>query len=111
MSSWGDTRVSDEEFSLNTGNFDSVINKANALAELMGGLKDDLDGLKNELMFSWAGKGRNTFEKKYRLLSQQFGDLEEDLREVAEDLYKIEEEYIQHDTDLAKALDGVDSRY
>ena len=58
-----DTRVSDEEFSLDTSNFDSVISKARSLANKMGDLKNELDGLKNDLMFTWAGKGRNTFEK------------------------------------------------
>lgn len=32
-------------------------------------------------MFSWAGAGRDMFEKKYRVLSQQFGDLSDDLRD------------------------------
>lgn len=109
--STADTRVSGEEFSLDTSNFASVISKADSLADKMGELKNDLDNLKNNLMFTWAGKGRNTFEKKYRLLSQQFGDLKEDLREIAEGLKEMEQEYIQADTDLAKALDGKDSRY
>ena len=74
-------------------------------------LKDELDGLKDNLMFTWAGKGRNTFEKKYRLLSQQLGDLKDDLRQISEDLLFMEEQYIQADTDLSKALDGKDSRY
>lgn len=106
-----DGRVSSEEFSLDTSNFASVISKADSLADKMGELKDDLDNLKNNLMFTWAGKGRNTFEKKYRLLSQQFGDLKEDLREIAEGLKEMEQEYIQADTDLSKSLDGKDSRY
>lgn len=105
------TPVSAEEFSLDTSNFDSVISKARSLANKMGDLKNELDGLKNDLMFTWAGKGRNTFEKKYRLLSQQFGDLKDDLHQIAEDLLATQEEYIQADTDLSKALDGQDSRY
>lgn len=104
-------RVSNEEFSLDTSNFDAVIEKSKNLANMMGDLKNELDGLKNNLMFSWSGKGRNTFEKKYRLLSQQFGDLKDDLMEISESLLSMEEQYIQADTDLAKALDGKDSRY
>lgn len=105
------TRVSSEEFSLDTSNFASVISQANSLADKMATLKNDLDSLKIDLMFTWAGNGRNTFEKKYRLLSQQFGDLKEDLREIAESLKNMEQEYIQADVDLSKALDGVDNRY
>ncbi len=106
-----DSRVSASEFSLDTSSFDSVVELSRSLSEKMGDLKNDLDNLKNNLMFSWAGDGRNAFEKKYRLLSQQFGDLRDDLRSISEGLLKIEEEYIQADTDLAKALDGEDSRY
>lgn len=104
-------RVSDEEFKLDISNFDSVIEKARSLADRMGELKNELDGMKSNLMFKWVGMGRNTFEKKYRLLSQQFGDLRDDLREISENLYLIEESYIQADTDLAKTLAGKDSRF
>ena len=106
-----DTRVSGEEFSLDTSNFATVISKADSLADKMGNLKNDMDNLKNNLMFTWAGKGRNTFEKKYRLLSQQFGDLKEDLRDIAEKLKEMEQEYIQGDIDLAKAIDGKSNRF
>ena len=106
-----DKPVSSEEFSFDTSKFDAFIEKARSLADKMGDLKNELDELKNNLMFSWAGKGRNTFEKKYRLLSQQFGDLKDDLRQISEDLLYMEEQYIQADTDLSKTLDGKDSRY
>lgn len=103
--------MSADSFSLDTSNFDAVIEKARTLAEKMATLRNEMDGLKSNLMFSWAGNGRNTFEKKYRLFSQQFGDLKDDLYEIAESLLEIEEKYIQADTDAAKALDGKTSRY
>ena len=105
------TKVSAQEFSLDTSNFDFVVKLSRDLAEKMAELRNDLDGVKSNLMFVWSGDGRNTFEKKYRLLSQQFGDLKDDLREISEGLLKMEEEYIQADTDLSKSLDGKDSRY
>ena len=103
--------MSADSFSLDTSNFDAVIEKARKLAEKMATLRNEMDGLKSNLMFTWAGNGRNTFEKKYRLFSQQFGDLKDDLYEIAESLLEIEEKYIQADTDAAKALDGKTSRY
>ena len=66
---------------------------------------------KDDLMFSWAGEGRNSFEKKYRILSQQFGDLRDEVREISEGLIDMEQAYIQADTDLAKSMEGKDSRY
>lgn len=103
--------MSADSFSLDTSNFDAVIEKARKLADKMATLKNEMDGQKSNLLFSWAGNGRNTFEKKYRLFSQQFGDLKDDLYEIAESLLEIEEKYIQADTDAAKALDGKTSRY
>ena len=103
--------MSADNFSLDTSNFDAVIEKARRLAGEMANLRNEMDSLKSELMFSWAGNGRNTFEKKYRLFSQQFGDLKDDLYEIAESLLEIEEKYIQADTNAAKALDGKTSRY
>ena len=103
--------MSADTFSLDTSNFDAVIEKARTLADEMSTLRNEMDGIKSNLMFSWAGNGRNTFEKKYRLFSQQFGDLKDDLYEIAESLLEIEEKYIQADTNAAKALDGRTSRY
>ncbi|HIR00329.1 MAG TPA: WXG100 family type VII secretion target [Candidatus Scybalocola faecavium] len=104
-------RVSGEVFHLDTKSFDQVITSTQDLADLLGDLKNNMDRMKDNLMFSWAGDGRNTFEKKYRLLSQQFGDLRDEVREISQGLIEMEEAYIQADTDLAKALDGKDSRY
>ena len=104
-------RVSQDEFEFDTVRFRIVINNADALADKMNELKKELDNLNSKLMFTWSGEGRNTFEKKYRLLSQQLGDMKEDLREIAEELKTAEQAYIQYDVDLAKAIDGKDSRF
>lgn len=103
--------VSGEEFSLDTSSFDSVIEYSKKLADKMSELKYDMDKMKDALMSSWVGKGRNQFEKKYRLLGQQFGDLSDDMYQIYEDLMSIEESYIQADTNESKMLDGKDSRY
>lgn len=104
-------RVSSDVFYLDTKGFDDVAKASRKLAEKMENLKNELDSMKCDLMFSWAGEGRNTFEKKYRVLSQQFGDIGEELREISETIYEKEQEYIQADTDLAKNLEGVTNRY
>lgn len=104
-------RVSGSEFYLDTASFDEAAKLCKDLAEKMTSLKNTMDGKKSNLMFSWAGAGRDMFERKYRVLSQQFGDLSDDLRDISESIYQMEQEYIQADTDLAKALDGSDNRY
>lgn len=87
-----DTRVSGSEFYLDTASFDEAAKLCKDLAEKMTSLKNNMDGKKNNLMFSWAGAGRDMFEKKYRVLSQQFGDLEELLEEAATQYEKVEDE-------------------
>lgn len=105
------TQVSSNEFFLDTESFDEAATLCKDLAEKMTSLKNEMDGMKSNLLFTWAGAGRDMFEKKYRVLSQQFGDLSDDLREISESIYSMEQEYIQADTDLAKGLDGKSNRY
>jgi|GEM_PF-450785 len=104
------TRVSDADFNLDTKSFDEAARLSKELAEKMKDIKDTMDGAKNNLMFSWIGDGRDMFEKKYRVLSQQFGDISDDLREISESIYEMEQEYIQADVELAKGLEGKDNR-
>jgi len=104
-------RASDEEFFFDTGKFDEAARLCKSLSEKMAALRNEMDRMKNDLMFSWAGAGRNVFEKKYRILNQQCGDLSDSLRDIAESIFSMEQEYIQADMKLAKALDGIDSRY
>lgn len=106
-----DSRVSDEEFSFDTGHFDEAAKLCADLAKKMENLKNEMDGMRSNLLFTWTGEGRNMFEKKYRILSQQFGDIGDALRDISESIYDMEGEYIQADVDLAKTLDGVDNRY
>lgn len=103
--------VSGEEFSLDTSAFDDIIAKCKSLAEKMSELKNDMDTMKSHLMMSWSGRGRDAFEKKYRLLTQQFGDLKDDVWDFSERLLEYQGNYIQTDVDAAKALDGVTNRY
>lgn len=103
--------VSDSEFQLDTSSFAAVISYAERLTTSLGDIKQDLDQQKNDLVLTWVGNGRNMFDKKYRLLTQQLGDIHADLRDLAESLKDAEQSYIQADIDLAKTLDGITRRY
>lgn len=95
------------EFKLDTSNMSVVAEKCETLAEKMRTLKQDLDNSKVSLVEQWHGKGSNMFQKKYHYLAQQLKDLSEDLYEIAENIRKAEDAYIQSDMDAAKILDGV----
>lgn len=104
-------RVSDEMFKLDTKNFNDLIEDARDLAKKMKEIKFELEGYKNSLITDWVGEGSNTFQKKYNVLMQQLTDLKDDLYEIAEKIASDYEQYMQWDTNIAKASDGKESRY
>lgn len=99
------------EFSLDTKSFSSAAEKAKTLANEMEDMQSECDKEIDALLFSWAGKGRNSFEKKYHIFKQQLRDLKNGLWDLYEDIIAAEESYIQADVDSAKALDGKTARY
>lgn len=105
-----DTRASDSEFNLDVNNFENVAKQLRQIAKQLKEFRLEMDRCKTEALYTWAGIGRDTFEKKYRLLTQQVSDINDELEEYANNLYKMEQEYIQADVELAKAVDGKNNR-
>ncbi len=102
---------SSSDFKLNTEKFSSIAHKAKKLAEKLEDAHTVCDKNIDTAYFSWAGKGRNEFEKKYRIFEQQFSDLKNSLWDVYESIIAAENSYIQGDVDSAKQLDGKTDRY
>lgn len=103
--------VTQAEFELDTKKMSSIAEQCKELAEKMRDLRSDLEKQKDKLMFSWAGYGRNEFEKQYRVLNQQFSDIIDDTWEMFENLIAAEEKYIEADVKAQKAIDGVDNKF
>lgn len=99
------------EFSLDTSSFAESAEAAKKLAETLENAIADADRAINSLYDVWAGKGRNEFEKKYKIFEQQVADIKNGLWDLYEDIVNAEEEYIQADCDAAKKLDGKSSDY
>ena len=95
------------DFVLNTESMDEAANSCQELSDKMKTLKDDLISAETALLSCWSGKGRNAFEKQFRLLKNQLGDITDTLMETGEKILTAEQSYIQADTDAAKQLDGV----
>lgn len=106
-----ETPVSDVEFRLDTKNFNTLIEKSKKLAEMMRDLKHELDNEKNNLLETWVGEGSETFQTKYRQLTQQLSDLGDELFEISDKVAYDYEQYMLWDTEISKNLDGKDSRY
>lgn len=99
------------KFSLKTDTFASSADSAKQLSETLEDAIANCDKAINSLYGVWVGKGRNEFEKKYKIFEQQVADIKNGLWDLYEDIVSAEEEYIQGDCDAAKKLDGVSSDY
>ena len=99
------------EFNLDTSSFAEAAKATKELAESLGSAISEADKAINSLYDIWAGKGRDAFEKKYKIFEQQVADIKNGLWDLYEDLVSAEEAYIQADCDAAKKLDGKNSDY
>ncbi|WP_346894402.1 WXG100 family type VII secretion target [Clostridium sp. UBA7503] len=66
--------------------------------------KLDIERATNDLLKDWVGKGRNSFEKKYKLLYGQLKDIEESLEEFYEALVESQSSYYDADEEFAKKI-------
>ncbi len=98
-------------FELDTKNMGTTAMQCKSIAEKMKDLRSELERARDDLLKTWVGKGRNEFEKQFRLLDQQFSDIVDDTMDTYEAILKAEGDYIQLDTDLAKQADGVDRKF
>lgn len=98
-------------FSLDTSSFSQSAVSAKKLAEDLETAISKCDKAINALYSTWAGKGRNEFEKKYKIFEQQVADIKNGLWDLYEEIVSAEESYIQADCDAAKAVSGKNSDY
>lgn len=94
-------------FKLDTSPFADAANATKKLATVLEEAIANADKAINALYGDWSGKGRNEFEKKYKLFERQVGDIRTGLWDLYEDIVEAETNYIQADTDLAKTMDGM----
>lgn len=99
------------EFKLNTKPFADAANATKRLAEALDGSIETTDNAINALYSTWAGKGRNSFEKKYKIFEHQISDIRKGIWDLYDDIVTSEEDFIQTDLDAAKQLDGVNQDY
>lgn len=103
--------ANESDFELDTSNMADTAENCKKLYEQLQNLRNELESTKNKLLSTWAGEGRNEFEKQYRLLNQQFTDIIDDTKDMYEKIIAAEEAYIQADTDAAKLQEGVDRKF
>jgi len=101
----------EENFKLDTKNFNTLINSSKNLADTMKNLKSNLDASKNSLISIWIGKGSNSFQKKYQQLMRQLTDLTDDLYAISDKIASDYEAYMLWDTKNSQSQAGATNRY
>ena len=89
---------------IDTTNFPDAINSIKTMAETMREMVSTMDDYKAALLANWVGKGRNQFEKSYRIMQRKLTDGYDISWEMYENLISSEETLIQNDVDVANGI-------
>lgn len=88
---------------VDTSNFPEALSSIETMAKSMGELVDNLNDYKADILENWVGKGRNQFEKTYKMVVRKLKDGRDITWDVYENLIAAQQEFIQADIDAAKA--------
>lgn len=88
---------------VDTSHFADAYTSIETMANSMKDVVDNLNDYKADIIDNWVGKGRNQFEKSYKVLLRKMKDGTDITWDIYENLLKAEGELIQADIDAAKA--------
>lgn len=89
---------------INTSNFPEAIKAIETMAKAMENVVASMDDYKSLLLDNWVGKGRNQFEKSYKIMRRKLNDGSDITWDIYEDLISAEETLIQNDVDVANGI-------
>ena len=89
---------------IDTTNFPDAIKAIEKMAKSMEDLGDTLNDYKADLLVNWVGKGRNQFEKSYKVMKRKLDDGRDITWDMYEDLVSSQETLIQNDVDVANGI-------
>ena len=92
-----------ESGKVDTSHFADAYTSIETMANSMKDVVDNLNDYKADIIDNWVGKGRNQFEKSYKVLLRNMKDGTDITWDIYENLLKAEGELIQADIDAAKA--------
>ena len=87
-----------------TGKENDAIKAIEKMAKSMEDLGDTLNDYKADLLVNWVGKGRNQFEKSYKVMKRKLDDGRDITWDMYEDLVSSQETLIQNDVDVANGI-------
>lgn len=88
---------------IDTSHFPEALENIKAMANAMEDIVDNLNDRKADLIENWVGKGRNQFEKSYKVILRKIQDGTDITWDVYENLIEAQGRLIQADVDAAKA--------
>lgn len=89
---------------VDTSNFPDAISAIETMAKKMESLVSTMDDYKAALMKNWVGKGRNQFEKSYKIMKRKLSDGTDITWDMYEDLLSAQGTLIQNDVDVANGI-------
>lgn len=89
---------------IDTSNFPDAIKSIETMAKAMEKVVSTMDDYKAQLLENWVGKGRNQFEKSYRIMRRKLSDGTDITWDMYEDLISSQETLIQNDVDVANGI-------
>lgn len=66
--------------------------------------RNEIERITSELLSTWVGYSRNSYETQYKLLSRNLKDIEEDLYDFYNSLVESAASYIEADEKFAKSI-------
>ncbi len=88
---------------IDTSHFPEALESIKAMANAMQDIVDNLNDRKADLIEKWVGKGRNQFEKSYKVILRKIEDGTDITWDIYENLIEAQGRLIQADVDAAKA--------
>ena len=89
---------------VDTSNFPDAISTIETMAKTMETLVSTMDDYKADLLKNWVGKGRNQFEKSYKIIRRKLSDGTDITWDMYEDLISAQGTLIQNDVDVANGI-------
>ncbi|MDR1184483.1 MAG: WXG100 family type VII secretion target [Coriobacteriales bacterium] len=96
--------ASNQVETVNTSYFDQAVSDLDKAVSTFSASKTKALGATDQLLGTWKGEGRNSFEKTYNKLKQEMDDDLENLKAIQENLQAIKESYVGWDGSLASQM-------
>jgi WXG100 family type VII secretion target len=90
--------------SIDTKDFDDAVGKFKSAINIYRDAREMVFDSTEKLLFTWAGEGKDAFQKQYDQLKTKLKDEEDNLNTIKEDLENCRQAYLDWDNQLTGEL-------